>query len=182
MPAPKQKEAAAATLTLRKVVFFMFISPKARSELNCPISGTSGLQKPHARHGSPGTIHVGVLRVGNHHLVRHRPQLPQRLRVHFLMLRLLFTCFPSRGRMMGNGRLRQPLSHDWLNPGNPSARHPRRERARCKGGGSTWSYTELLLPVPPLRQRHAGATMVMARRSRWHATGIASTVPKRRKP
>lgn len=33
MAASKQKEAAAATLMLRKVFFFMFISPKARSEL-----------------------------------------------------------------------------------------------------------------------------------------------------
>lgn len=51
-----------------------------------------------------------------------------------------------------------------------------------RAGGSTWSYTELLLPVPPLRQRHAGAAVVTARRSRRHATGIASTVPKRRRP
>ncbi len=38
MPASKHKEAAAATVMVRKVVFFMFISPKARGELDCPIS------------------------------------------------------------------------------------------------------------------------------------------------
>ena len=48
MAASKQREAAAATLMFRKLVFFMFISPKARSELHCPISAP-GLQRRHER-------------------------------------------------------------------------------------------------------------------------------------
>jgi hypothetical protein len=74
MPAVK-KEAAAATPMFRKIVFFIFISSKARGELEFPIS-VLGLQRPQ-HHGSTGTILVElellaelVLGVDNHRIVR----------------------------------------------------------------------------------------------------------------